>query len=77
MSPYAVAKDVRDCLKLGLSSVHLHARDVDERPSSSPEIYAEFIGAVREISEEIIICVSCSGRGNSKSTRPRVPAVAC
>jgi uncharacterized protein (DUF849 family) len=62
LSPQAVAKDVRDALELGLTFLHLHARDGNERPTSSPEIYAQFIAAVREVSPELVICVSCSGR---------------
>jgi uncharacterized protein (DUF849 family) len=64
LSPAEVARDVRECLELGISSIHLHARDSEGKNSSLAKIYAEFIAAVRTESEEIVICVSCSGRIN-------------
>jgi uncharacterized protein (DUF849 family) len=62
LTPEAVASDVRRCRDAGASIVHLHPRDVDGRPSQSPEVAAQFIGAVRAAAPDIIICVTTSGR---------------
>jgi 3-oxoadipate:acetyl-CoA acetyltransferase len=62
LTPTEVAQDVADCLAMGISSVHLHARDEKGANSNRPETFAEFIAAVRYESEDVVICVSCSGR---------------
>ena len=62
LTPQEVAKDIVDCLPLGINSVHLHARDELGANCNRPATYAHFIAAVRAVSEEIVICASCSGR---------------
>ena len=70
MTPHAplstreIVNDVDACATLGLSAVHLHVRDEQGLPSNDPERYARLIGAIRERHEELVICVSCSGRQN-------------
>jgi uncharacterized protein (DUF849 family) len=62
LTPAEVAQDVAHCLAMGISSVHLHARDDEGSNSNRPETFADFIAAVRYESEDVVICVSCSGR---------------
>lgn len=62
LTPDEVARDLRACLPHGLSSVHLHARDEHLRNSNEPAVYARFIEAVRECSDDLVLCVSLSGR---------------
>jgi uncharacterized protein (DUF849 family) len=62
LTPEAVASDVASCLPLGVNAVHLHARNERGENCNQPETYARFIEAVRSISEDVVICASCSGR---------------
>jgi 3-keto-5-aminohexanoate cleavage enzyme len=57
-----IARDAEACIALGASMVHVHARDDDEEPDWRPEPYQEIVSAIRAISEEVIVCVSTSGR---------------
>lgn len=58
----AIARDARACRDLGLSIIHLHARDEDGAPTWRPEAYAEVIESVRALVPDVIVCVSTSGR---------------
>jgi uncharacterized protein (DUF849 family) len=62
LTPNEVAADVRRCRDLGASIVHLHPRDSDGEPTSSPDRAAEFIAAVRSVAPDIVICITTSGR---------------
>jgi 3-keto-5-aminohexanoate cleavage enzyme len=53
------ARQVQDA---GASIVHLHARNHDQAPSSDGKVYCELVEHVREACDDIIICVSLSGR---------------
>lgn len=69
LTPAEVARDVAECAVLGITAVHLHARDSDGRPDWRGESYARLIGAVREVAPDILICVSTSGRDVSDVER--------
>jgi len=45
-----------------VSMVHLHARDAQGAPTYRKEVYAEIIAGIRAENDELIICVSTSGR---------------
>lgn len=62
VSPREIIEDVLHCADLGISMVHLHARDSDGIPAYQKEIYAEIIHGIRSQIEDIVICVSTSGR---------------
>lgn len=57
-----IAKDVETCVALGASMVHVHARDAHEEPEWRPEAYQEILRAIRDVSPDVIVCVSTSGR---------------
>ena len=58
-----IVSDVKKACELGITMVHLHAREpVTGEPTYKKEIYAEIIGGIREFAPELIICVSLSGR---------------
>lgn len=58
-----VVEDVHEACELGITMVHLHARDPEDgTPTWLPEIYAEMIGQIRKFAPELVICVSLSGR---------------
>lgn len=57
-----IIEDVRKAVDLGITMVHLHARDDQGHPSSHPELYEQIILGIRAFAPELIICVSTSGR---------------
>jgi uncharacterized protein (DUF849 family) len=59
-----IIEDVYEACELGISMVHLHARDEKTGvPTYKSEIYAKIIKGIRSFDKELIICVSLSGRG--------------
>lgn len=65
-TPAEVARDVAAAAGLGITSVHLHARDEDGAPTWDREVYARLVGAVREAAPDVLINVSTSGRNWSE-----------
>jgi len=58
-----IVADVRRAVDIGITMVHLHARDAATGESTyKAEVYGEIIRGVRSFSEDLIICVSLSGR---------------
>lgn len=58
---------VRSAYEIGISMVHLHARNhKDGKPSYRKEIYAEIISGIRVFAPDLIICVSTSGRNHTE-----------
>ncbi len=58
-----IVDDVREAVKIGITMVHLHARDEQTgEPTYKAEVYREIITGIREFSSDIVICVSLSGR---------------
>lgn len=66
LTPDEIARDVASAAAIGITSVHLHARDADGEPTWEREVYARIIGAVREAAPDIVINVSTSGRSWSE-----------
>jgi len=62
LSAEEIISDVLACRQLGVTSVHLHARAEDGQPSNDPARYARIIEGIRAVDEELVLCVSCSGR---------------
>ena len=63
ISPKEIIDDVREAYGLGISMVHLHARDAKtQQPTYKKEVYSEIIGGIRNFASELVICVSTSGR---------------
>ncbi len=58
-----IVECVHQACELGISIVHLHARDpVSGMPTYRADIYARMIGSIRKFSPDLIVCVSLSGR---------------
>ena len=58
-----VIQDVLTVAKLGVSMVHLHARDsITGKPTYKKEVYGEIIHGIRNHNKDIILGVSTSGR---------------
>lgn len=57
-----IVEEVKKAFNLGITMVHLHARDESGNPTHKKEIYAQIIRGIREFAPDLIICVSTSGR---------------
>ncbi|ORJ57145.1 3-keto-5-aminohexanoate cleavage protein [Geothermobacter hydrogeniphilus] len=62
ISPEEIADQVAQAVEVGITMVHLHARDPDGTPSHDRDLYAEIIRRIRSFAPELVICVSLSGR---------------
>ena len=58
-----IVEDVHRAVELGITMVHLHARDESTgEPTYRRDIYGSIIAGIRAFSQDLIICVSTSGR---------------
>lgn len=58
-----IVEDVHKACDLGITMVHLHARDeITGKPTYKKEIYAQIIEGIRKFAPELVLCVSLSGR---------------
>jgi len=63
ITPAEIVEDVRTAHDLGITSVHLHARDPGTgAPTWDPAVYGEIIEGIRAFAPELVVCVSLSGR---------------
>ena len=69
MTPHApvsvneIVEDVHRAWETGITVVHLHARDeATEEPRSDADIYGRIIEGIRGFSQDLVLCVSLSGR---------------
>ncbi|WP_420322716.1 3-keto-5-aminohexanoate cleavage protein [Flagellimonas sp.] len=62
-----IVENVLEVSEIGITMVHLHARDeVDGSPTYKKELYGQIIEGIRKYQPELVICVSLSGRNFSK-----------
>ncbi len=62
-----IIEDVHSAWELGITKVHLHARDpLTESPAYKKEIYASIIEGIRKFAPSLVVCVSLSGRTFNK-----------
>jgi 3-keto-5-aminohexanoate cleavage enzyme len=62
VSAREIVEDVLQAADIGITTVHLHARNPAGRPASSAEVYARIIGGIRKYRKDLVICVSLTGR---------------
>lgn len=69
MTPYVpvtvseIIEDVHEAWEIGITMVHLHARDASTGKSTyKAEVYGDIIAGIRKFAPELVICVSLSGR---------------
>ncbi len=66
-----IVEDVQHAVEIGITMVHLHARDeATGEPTYKAEVYEKLISAIRSFAADLIICVSLSGR-NFKTVEQR------
>lgn len=58
-----IVEDVQEALEIGITMVHLHARDeYTGEPTYRVEVYRDIIEQIRTFSKDLVVCVSLSGR---------------
>ncbi len=58
-----IIEQVKEAYELGITMVHLHVREPGTGiPSYKKELYSEVIEGIRSYAEDLVICVSTSGR---------------
>jgi 3-keto-5-aminohexanoate cleavage enzyme len=57
-----IADEALACAQLGVSMVHLHARDVDGLPTTDSRLFADIVSKIRTVNSEVIITATTSGR---------------
>lgn len=63
IEPDEIIEDVRKAYKIGITSVHLHARNnKNEVPCYEKEIFEEIILGIRQFAPDLVISVTTSGR---------------
>lgn len=69
-----IVENVLEAADIGISMVHLHARDPESgQPTCDAAIYADIIGGIRKYEKDLVICVSLSGRVSSEFAERREP----
>lgn len=67
ISASEIIEQVHAISEVGITMVHLHARDaITGRPTYEKEIYAEIISGIRKYAPTLVLCVSLSGRDFSE-----------
>lgn len=62
-----IIENTQSVWELGITKVHLHARDpLTENPAYKKDIYAAIIEGIRKYAPSLVICVSLSGRTFNK-----------
>lgn len=62
-----IVEDVLAASEIGITMVHLHARDATTgKPTYKKEVYGQIIEGIRKYSPDLVICVSLSGRDFSE-----------
>ena len=70
ISPEEIIEDVRHAYEIGITSVHLHARDrTTGKPCWKKEEFKEIILGIREFAPDLIIAVTTSGRAYSEFSK--------
>jgi uncharacterized protein (DUF849 family) len=63
LSAVEVVEDVHQAVEIGITMVHLHARDeVTGEPTWRAEVYGRMIEGIRRFAPDLVVCVSLSGR---------------
>jgi 3-keto-5-aminohexanoate cleavage enzyme len=62
VTPEEIANETYQAYKLGVSIVHVHARDENGNPTYKKEFYEKIFTEIKRKCPDIIICASTSGR---------------
>ena len=62
ITPEEIASDTYEAYKLGVSIVHVHARDENGKPTHKIEVFEKIFKEIKRKCPDIIICSTTSGR---------------
>ena len=62
LTPQEIINDSQRCYQAGASIIHIHARDEKGKPTYEASVFEEIISGVKKKCEDVIICVTTSGR---------------
>ena len=62
VSPDEIIEQVHEAYEIGITIVHLHARDDNEVPTYKKSVYQSIFEGVKKHCPELVICGSTSGR---------------
>jgi len=62
LSPNEIIEEVHEAYDIGISMVHIHARDEQLQNTWRPEIYEKIITGIRKHCPNLVICASLTGR---------------
>jgi len=69
-----IVEDVHEAWEIGVTMVHLHARDKSTgEPTYKGEVYGDIIAGIRKFAPELVLCVSLSGRNYKEFERRSEP----
>jgi 3-keto-5-aminohexanoate cleavage enzyme len=71
VTPSEQIESTHQAFEAGAALVHIHVRNVDETPSSDPELFAQVQEGVKKHCPGMIIQFSTGGRGRSQNERGR------
>jgi uncharacterized protein (DUF849 family) len=66
ITPVEIAKDVALCSQVGITSVHIHARDENGQPDWKVDVYRRIVSEIKMRTPDVLINVSTSGRNWSE-----------
>jgi 3-keto-5-aminohexanoate cleavage enzyme len=63
VAPAEIVEDVHRAVEIGITMVHLHARDeATGAPTYKASVYEKIIRGIRSFAPDLVLCVSLSGR---------------
>ncbi len=63
VTPNEIIEQVHEAFEIGITSVHVHARDeLSGKPTYKPEVYEKIFSGIRKHCPELVIAASLSGR---------------
>ncbi|MCZ6694664.1 MAG: 3-keto-5-aminohexanoate cleavage protein, partial [Bacteroidetes bacterium] len=62
ISPNEIIEQVHEAYELGITIVHLHARDDEGKPTYKANVYVKIMEGIRQHCPDLVLCVSLSGR---------------
>ncbi|UEM07760.1 3-keto-5-aminohexanoate cleavage protein (plasmid) [Skermanella rosea] len=69
VTPSEQVESTHEAFEAGASLVHVHVRNPDETPSSSPELFAQVQEGIRKHCPGMIVQFSTGGRGRDQAAR--------
>lgn len=62
ITPQEIAETVSNCVDMGVTVAHIHARENDGKPTWRKELFKEIIDRIKSKKPNVLISATCSGR---------------